>query len=116
MDYGWMASLLLTLQSELSDMAGLVRVLLGVLLPGAGYVGRCGRGRCGSAASAARPAPPHCKILPQQPTVARHRHSRGHPAHGGAQPAAAGRQPRDHGECGAAPGHPQHQSPSAPSV
>ena len=27
--YGWMASLLLTLQSELSDMAGLVRVLLG---------------------------------------------------------------------------------------
>ena len=45
--YGWMASLLLTLQSELSDMAGLVRVLLGVLLPGAGYVGRCGSGRCG---------------------------------------------------------------------
>ena len=73
MDYGWMASLLLTLQSELSDMAGLVRVLLGVLLPGAGYVGRCGRGRCGSAA--VRPAPPRrtaksCRNSQQLPGTA----------------------------------------------
>ena len=48
-------------------------MLLGVRLPGAGYVGRCGRGRCGSAA--VRPAPPRrtaksCRNSQQLPGAA----------------------------------------------
>ena len=47
--------------------------MLGVRLPGAGYVGRCGRGRCGSAA--VRPAPPRrtaksCRNSQQLPGAA----------------------------------------------